>query len=50
MFVLLYVARLGFLDGRAGFRYAMLRAMYEYMIVVKTEELLQDQELKERVP
>lgn len=29
------------LDGRAGFRYAVLQAMYEYWIVLKTRELIQ---------
>jgi len=37
-FVLLYVAKRGFLDGRAGLRYAMLQAIYEYMIVLKVKE------------
>ncbi|HEY0785770.1 MAG TPA: glycosyltransferase family 2 protein [Acidobacteriaceae bacterium] len=39
-FVLLYVVKRGFLDGRAGFVYAMLQAIYEYFIVLKTEELM----------
>jgi glycosyltransferase involved in cell wall biosynthesis len=47
MFILLYVARRGFLDGRAGLRYAMLRAMYEYMIVIKSQELIEKNALKE---
>jgi glycosyltransferase involved in cell wall biosynthesis len=38
-FLLLYVAKRGFLDGRAGFHYAMLQSFYEYMIVRKTKEL-----------
>jgi len=38
-FLLLYLARGGFLDGRAGFTYAALQAIYEYMIVLKTREL-----------
>lgn len=38
-FGLLYFAKLGFLDGRAGFTYAALQSLYEYMIVVKTREL-----------
>lgn len=38
MFMGLYVGKRGFLDGRAGFIYAVLRAIYEYMIVLKTEE------------
>ncbi len=39
-FFLLYVARAGFLDGRAGFTYAVLQSVYEYMIALKTRELL----------
>lgn len=39
MFLGLYVGKRGFLDGRAGFVYAMLRAIYEYMIVLKVSEL-----------
>lgn len=38
-FMLLYVGKGGFLDGRAGLTYAMLQAMYEYMIVLKTREI-----------
>jgi len=38
-FALLYVARGGFLDGRAGLTYALLQAWYEYMIVLKKREL-----------
>jgi glycosyltransferase involved in cell wall biosynthesis len=38
-FLALYVAKRGFLDGRAGFTYATLQAIYEYMIVQKTREL-----------
>ncbi|KRB97001.1 glycosyl transferase family 2 [Hydrogenophaga sp. Root209] len=37
-FVLLYVVKRGFLDGRAGLRYAVLQAIYEYMIVLKVKE------------
>jgi glycosyltransferase involved in cell wall biosynthesis len=37
-FLLLYVGKRGFLDGRAGFTYAMLQSMYEYMIVLKQRE------------
>ena len=43
-FLILYVAKRGFLDGRAGFRYSVLQSIYEYMIVLKTREL-QDREL-----
>jgi len=38
-FLFLYVLKRGFLDGRAGFTYAMLQAIYEYMIVLKTREI-----------
>jgi glycosyltransferase involved in cell wall biosynthesis len=38
-FLLLYVAKRGFLDGRAGFTYAVLQAIYEYFIVLKVREL-----------
>jgi glycosyltransferase involved in cell wall biosynthesis len=38
-FLLLYFAKRGFLDGRAGLTYALLQSFYEYMIVLKTREL-----------
>lgn len=38
-FLLLYVAKRGFLDGRPGFTYAVLQSFYEYMIVLKAREL-----------
>jgi glycosyltransferase involved in cell wall biosynthesis len=38
-FLLLYVLKRGFLDGRAGFTYAVLQSFYEYLIVLKTREL-----------
>ena len=38
-FLWMYVLKLGFLDGRAGFTYCRLQAIYEYMIVVKMQEL-----------
>lgn len=37
-FFALYIAKRGFLDGRAGFTYATLQAIYEYMIVLKVAE------------
>jgi glycosyltransferase involved in cell wall biosynthesis len=40
-FCLLYLVKRGFLDGRAGFSYAMLQSFYEHMIVLKTRELEQ---------
>ena len=42
-FLLLYVGKRGFLDGSAGFHYAMLQSLYEYMIVLKTKELSRKQ-------
>lgn len=38
-FILLYVVKRGFLDGRAGLRYSILQAIYEYFIVLKTKEI-----------
>jgi glycosyltransferase involved in cell wall biosynthesis len=38
-FLYVYFWRRGFLDGYAGFNYAMLQSLYEYMIVLKTREL-----------
>jgi glycosyltransferase involved in cell wall biosynthesis len=37
-FLLLYVGKRGFLDGRPGFNYAVLQSFYEYMIVLKSRE------------
>lgn len=37
-FLLLYVLRKGFLDGKPGFTYATLQSIYEYMIVLKERE------------
>ena len=39
VFLLLYLLRLGFLDGRAGLHYCLLRAYYEYLIDLKVMEL-----------
>lgn len=38
-FLLLYIVKRGFLDGRAGFTYALLQSIYEYFIVLKVQEL-----------
>lgn len=38
-FLWMYVLKRGFLDGRAGYTYCKLQAMYEYMIVIKMREL-----------
>ncbi|MEL6320740.1 MAG: glycosyltransferase family 2 protein, partial [Cyanobacteria bacterium J06626_14] len=40
-FLLFYVFRLGFLDGRAGYIYGRLLSQYEYQIGVKLFELKQ---------
>jgi hypothetical protein len=39
MFGLLYIFKRGFLDGRAGLTYALLRSIYEYMIILKVREM-----------
>jgi glycosyltransferase involved in cell wall biosynthesis len=41
-FFFLYAAKRGFLDGRAGFQYALLQSFYEYTIVLKTRELIRN--------
>jgi glycosyltransferase involved in cell wall biosynthesis len=38
-FILTYVIRFGFLDGKAGFDYAVLKAVYFYQIALKIREL-----------
>jgi glycosyltransferase involved in cell wall biosynthesis len=38
-FLYMYVLKLGFLDGPAGFHYCMMLSIYEYMIVLKVREL-----------
>ncbi|MDP9066366.1 MAG: glycosyltransferase family 2 protein [Pseudomonadota bacterium] len=38
-FVILYLGKRGFLDGKAGLAYALLQSIYEYMIVLKVREL-----------
>lgn len=38
-FLILYILKRGFLDGRAGLTYAVLQSIYEYMIVLKVREL-----------
>ena len=37
-FIYFFFFRLGFLDGRSGFVYALLQSIYEYMIVLKVRE------------
>jgi glycosyltransferase involved in cell wall biosynthesis len=38
-FLYMYFLRLGLLDGRPGFHYCLLQAMYEYQIALKLREL-----------
>jgi len=38
-FVYMYVLKLGFLDGVAGFHYCAMLSIYEYMIVLKVREI-----------
>ncbi len=39
VFCYLYIIRLGFLDGKAGFMYSLLRSFYEVMIDLKVQEI-----------
>lgn len=39
VFIYLFFFRLGFLDGLPGFRYSVMRLMYEYMIDLKVLEI-----------
>jgi hypothetical protein len=39
VFCYLYLVRLGFLDGRAGLSFSLMRSMYEFMIDLKVLEL-----------
>ncbi|WP_059413949.1 glycosyltransferase family 2 protein [Cupriavidus basilensis] len=38
-FFVLYIGKRGFLDGKAGFTYATLQSIYEYLITLKTDQL-----------
>ena len=38
-FLVMYILKRGFLDGRAGFTYSVLMGFYEMLIVLKTDEL-----------
>ncbi|ABW25431.1 glycosyltransferase family 2 protein [Acaryochloris marina] len=38
-FIILYFFKCGFLDGRSGFTYALLQCFYEYIILLKVNEL-----------
>jgi hypothetical protein len=43
-FLLLYVGKRGFLDGKAGLTHAVLQSIYEYFIVLKVRELEEQNE------
>ena len=38
-FIWMYLIKLGFLDGRMGFRYCLLHTFYEYQVSLKLNEL-----------
>ena len=38
-FIWMYLIKLGFLDGRLGFRYCLLHTFYEYQVSLKLDEL-----------
>jgi glycosyltransferase involved in cell wall biosynthesis len=40
VFIYLYIIKLGFLDGKSGLKFSAMRACYEFMIELKTEEQL----------
>jgi len=42
-FIYYYIGRRGFLEGRAGLTYSLLQSYYEYLIVIKTRELVRRQ-------
>lgn len=42
-FLYMYIARRGFLDGVPGFHYSCLIAFYEYMIILKAQEIVEQQ-------
>lgn len=45
-FIYMLIARRAFLDGWPGIRYAILQAIYEYFIVLKTKEIQHSTKLK----
>ena len=44
--IYMLIARRAFLDGWPGLRYALLQAIYEYFIVLKTKEIQQSKEFQ----
>jgi len=49
-FVFLYILRLGFLDGKAGLRFAVLRCFYEFLIDLKLDEVRGESERRTPCP
>ena len=45
-FIYMFIVRRAFLDGWPGIRYAVLQAIYQYFIVLKTKEIHQSTKLK----
>ena len=45
-FLLLFFLKRGFLDGQPGFTYALLQSIYEAMIVLKVQELKQQESIE----
>jgi glycosyltransferase involved in cell wall biosynthesis len=43
-----YILRLGFLDGRAGYRFAALSSFYEYLWRIKARELMEKRRAERR--
>ncbi|NKB20502.1 MAG: glycosyltransferase [Alphaproteobacteria bacterium] len=39
LFIFMYILKLGFLDGRMGLRYCLLKMFFEYQIVIKVKEM-----------
>jgi glycosyltransferase involved in cell wall biosynthesis len=49
-FCILYFLKRGFLDGKPGFTYALLQSIYEYMIILKVNELNTAESIPEDQP
>ena len=39
MFLYLFIFKLGFLAGRSGFHFSLMKAIYEYLILIKQKEM-----------
>ncbi|WP_372846862.1 glycosyltransferase family 2 protein [Pontiella sp.] len=47
VFIYLYIFRFGWVDGFPGFRYSVMRSMYEYMIDLKVAEIRHEKRMLE---